>query len=526
MKLPNLTELFKKNFLSLFLLFCVIILVLFIYDFPVIFAFFYTPKGFVFLGQNSYFEPWDYNLYVSAIHFGQWGGILLPNQYTSFPNNPILLYPLLTLVGFIFKTVSPFLLFFLGNITSGIILLIVFYILIRKLGFSSNTSLIALLTISLGGGIGFLSGKSFNSADLTSSLVTFYSTFEKMHEAVGVLFFTLALVSFFLFTVNKEKLRQVIFILIFLIGSIFIYPYTILPFFIITGVFVLVYRKGKINFFDSKVFAILLTPAILEVFFLFKELSSNLTFAGISAHIIISIIPLFLGYGILVPLFLYQIFFLPKTPIKIFLSIWFITVFLLGVFPIGPGRVFLRGSFFPITLVSILTLIELIKKFRLNKYVIFAIFIFFLTGTSVFIFLNQINSSNANNSWVYMPANDFKVFNYLTNNTPPNSAVLTLSLLSNQIPAFTKNRVFYGNPTQSRYFNIDRQISIVFFLGQLNQKDEKNFLVQNNISYILIGETEKNLRKQYAKKGDSFSKIINSFQKVFQSDNISLYKVQ
>jgi hypothetical protein len=477
------------------------------------------------LGQHTYFDPWDYNLYVSVIHYGQWGGVLLANQYTSVPNKPVLLYPLLTILGFLFKTVNPFFLFFLGNILSGIILLIVFFNQIKKLGFSPNISLIALLTICLGGGVGFLGGKNFNSADITSSLVTFYTTFEKMHEAIGVIFFTLALTSFFLFITHTTRLKPIVPTLIFLLGSIFIYPYTILPFFIITGVFILVNKKGRIDLFDCKVFAILFVPAIVEVFLLFEELASNSTFAGITAHIIISVIPLLLGYGILIPIFLYQLFFLPRTPIKIFLSVWFITIFLLGILPVGPGRVFLRGSFFPLTLVSIVTVIDLIKRFNLNKYLAWGFFIFFLIGTSISIFFRQINPSTINNAWVYMPANDFQVFNYLNSNTIPSSSIVTLSLMSNQIPAFTKNSVFFGHPTQSRDFTFNRQVTIAFFLGKLSKKDERNFLTYNNISYIVIGETEKNLRKQYPTTGDSFSTIIKSSQKVFQGKNISLYKV-
>jgi len=513
--------------IDLFLFIVVAVVIIFIYHFPDLLPLFVTPKGLIYLGHIPYFDPWDTNLYVSAIHYGQWGGVLLANQYTSMPNNPILLYPFLTIIGFIFKSISPFLLFHISNIFGGIILLIGMFCLLQKLGFSSLLALFALFTISLGGGFGFLGWGRFPSGDITMSLFTFYSAFQKAHEAIGVLSFTGALVLFYFFVINKEETIKIFPIMLLLLVSVFIYPYTVVCFFLITGLFLFLYRKGgSIEERDYVHIALLAIPSVAVVLLLAYQIFSNPSFADIGNHIPLAFFPLLAGYGILLPLFLYQLFFLPKTALRIFFSVWFIVVFTLGILPIGPGKVFLRGSFFPITVICIVSLNEIVKNMKRIKYVAFILFGIFLVGSSMYIFCNRIGMVYARSNWMYMSVSDFGVFDYLKKNTLPDSSIFSLITLGSQIPAFTENRVYLGHTMQTPQAADKQATVIAFFIGEGSVAQEKEMLRQNNISYVLLGKNEESLYKKYAKKENSLYATLDSFQKVFQSQNISLYKVQ
>lgn len=145
-----------NNIVSMLILVVIIIFILFIYHYPDYYAAITTPNGMVYLGQNSYFDPWDINFYVSSIHYGQRAGIFLPNLYASMNNQPVLLFPLLTVMGFIHKTINPFILFHIYSIITGAILIVDLFFIIKKLGFSTRITLYSILTICLGGGIRIL----------------------------------------------------------------------------------------------------------------------------------------------------------------------------------------------------------------------------------------------------------------------------------------------------------------------------------------------------------------------------------
>ena len=98
-------------FKQLLLIILASIIFIFINHFPNYYAWKNTPEGFTFSGQASWFDPWDINVYVSAINWGQSHGFLMQNVYTSQPNKPIFYYPLYTLLGIVFPNTDVFILF-------------------------------------------------------------------------------------------------------------------------------------------------------------------------------------------------------------------------------------------------------------------------------------------------------------------------------------------------------------------------------------------------------------------------------
>jgi len=64
----------------------------------------------------------------------------------------------------------------------------------------------------------------------------------------------------------------------------------------------------------------------------------------------------FRGYGILLPVFRVQLFFMKKTSFVRYLSWWIISALILAFVPFGPGKIFLRELFFPLIPVDVLQL--------------------------------------------------------------------------------------------------------------------------------------------------------------------------
>src|SRR3989344_1817351 len=131
-------------------------IVIFLNSFPNYCAFINTPKDMIFSGQASWFDPWDINLYVSVVNWGQHHGILLSNTYTSIENKAILFYPLYAVFGSIFPNADPYLLFHLLAIFMGLIVMFILWQSIKVFLTTGKIQFIALLLIALGGGAGWL----------------------------------------------------------------------------------------------------------------------------------------------------------------------------------------------------------------------------------------------------------------------------------------------------------------------------------------------------------------------------------
>src|ERR1700722_9209460 len=120
----------KHSQLSLLTLLCLVITL--IYRSPDVIAYITTPPGMIFLGQNSWFDPQDITIYASVIHYAQSGHFLLPNLWTAMPNQSILIFPLEQILGYFFRSVNPYFLFWITSIICGILLIICMFRLVRK----------------------------------------------------------------------------------------------------------------------------------------------------------------------------------------------------------------------------------------------------------------------------------------------------------------------------------------------------------------------------------------------------------
>lgn len=513
----------NKFYWSLLLL--IILFILFIYHYPDIFALYHVPSGMVYLSQNSYFDPWDVNLYVSAIRYGQHAGIALPNLYTTTPNLPVYIYSVLTTLGMIFKTADPFLVFHWAAVATGILLIFGMFWGIVSLGFSYLKSMLLVYVVSLAGGFGFL-GNSLSSADISSSAFTFYSTFQKPHEALGVLGYIISLILFYRLCIDKEiSYVKLFFLVCFLSISVFIYPYFLISYFLTAGLFsfYLFRTKGK------KLFGILMIatlPAFIISLFSYTQFLINPTFGNVGINLGLNIFSVFLGYGILIPVFVYYLFFIPKTKLGVFLSIWIFVTIILAFLPIGPGKIFFRGSFFPFCVVFVIAIDAFLKKKQSwNKYLVYGLFSILLMGTGFYIFYSRMTNSYSSNPWTYMSTEEFSVITYLNKNAKPGSGVLTYYMLSNQIPAFTNNRVFIGHHLQTPDESKKTNEAAYFIAGAGNIETKRNFLVKNNISYFVWGKKEEALYGKNINPENKIKELLGTLIPIYKNKGFVVYYI-
>ena len=495
--------------------------VLFIYQYPNIAPFSNVPNDYVYLGQNSYFDPWDVNLYVSAIRYGQNGELLLPNLYTSLPNQPVAIYSVLTSIGFMFKSVNPFLVFHVSSLATGVILLIGMFFLILKLKFSFYKALFLTFLISLSGGFGFLFQKT-QIADISNSAFTFYSTFQKAHEAIGVGGYLFAL-TFAYFFFEERKIQYVVISCASLLLTALIYPYFIAVFLLTTAFYYFFSGRKKGDFWIF----IISIPSILVAVFSAGQFLINPTFGNVGANLSTDIVQFLLGYGVLIPLFVYLLFQKKRSNLTIFLSLWFLVTFFLSLVPFGPGKIFLRGSFFPLVILGLLSLELLVRKYKkLDPAVFYTVFVVFLVGTSFFIFYSRISNSYTKNPWTYMDMKDYRIFETLNRYTQKDSTVLTFYRLSNQIPAFTHNRVYFGHFLQTPDADSTLRQAATFVGDNGLIEDKRKFIKSKNVNFIIWGDEEKALLTSKNNKNNEVVKYLESIEKIGDAGQFEIYKTK
>lgn len=528
----------------------IVIFPVFLNLFPNYYAFINTPNNMVFLGQASWFDPWDINIYVSSIHSGQINGFLLPNLYTSMPNKPIFMYPLYTFFGLIFNNLDPFFIFHFAAILTGIILVLSIFYLSKYFLKTITERSLATLAICFGGGLGFLVYPNFQSADLTMTAFTFQSAFQRPHEAIGLISYLFSLVLFADLIIHQKKLtlKKYLFLICLLLIAFLFYPYYLLSFFVIFGIYLFLQNQGKINFSLYKDFIYLLIPGIFFVLFLSNQLSSNETFKGVQTQNLPTpdLFSLILGYGILIPLFLHQLFKVKKDKKITFLNIWFVASFLLAFIPLGFSRFYLRGLFFPLVILAIFALKKLAvhgchselseesqkdpsvvslsqddirRKANVSYLLLFITFVLILIPSQIKITVDRINEATKNNQWYYFSKHEYRGLEFLNNISNKNDAVLSSYQLGNIIPTFTHNTVYFGHLLQTPNSNEKLYYLSLFYQGRFSRKDANKFLKSNNISYIMFGKEEKEI-------GGNIQKSYPFLIPVFQTKNITIFKVK
>lgn len=503
----------KKNLV----VFLISLLPVFLNTFPNYYAYIHTPNNMVFSGQASWFDPWDINIYVSSLKSGQTNGFLLSNLYTTIPNQPILMYPLYTILGIIFKNIPPFFIFHLFAAIFGFILVFGIFHLLKYFVEKNIERFLALIAICLGTGLGFFYPR-INSPDASMTSFTFQSAFQRPHEAIAVLFYLAALVFFF----RKKIFTTSLFLLI----TVFFYPFYLLSFALICSLYLFIKNKSELKFANYLPLFYILIPSLVTNLFISSQISSNGTFQSVLSQNLPTPNPLLLlsGYGIITLLILYSLLFIKKNEKTLFLLTWFVASFILSFTPFGFSRFFLRGLFFPTVILSVLAINDLTKKIKVNYFIFYILFFILILPANLKIFSERITATKSNNPWYYLSKSEFEGIKFLNAKTDNKSGVLTLYNLGNLIPAFSHNTVYFGHFLQTPDANNKLQNAYLFYSNQFPEEKAREFIKQNHVKYIFYGKEEK-ATKTYSKiKNDKLN--YQFLFPVFQNSEIKIYSLK
>lgn len=476
------------------------IITLFSSLYPHYYAYKNTPDGYTFSGQASWFDPWDINVYVSAINWGQNQGFLMENVYDSNSNKPIFYYPLYTLTGSLFKNISPFIIFYGLSTITALILVVTLIFFTKKIYKDNSTVFVATLTLLFAGGLGFLTYPYHDSLDSSMTSFSFHSAIQRPHEGLAVSAYIFLLMSqyhYFFQSNNKGQKKWLFSLFFFLLVTLIFYPYYLLSF-ILIGSFLFLCNSIKLNKEKAIIWFGLLIIGTTEVLLMQKNLSSNESFAGVVKQKLSNptISSLFFGYGLLLIPFLCNLFRFNKlNNLQRYFIFWTGVSLTLSFLPLGFARFFLRSALFPLVVLTIDLLKELANKFNQESsrklFLSLLLTLFVITSmTSLNIFFKRIIETKTSNPWYFINDDDYKIIEYLKNSSQPLDGVLSSYYLGNLIPAYSNNRVFLGHSLQTPDFTNKTLLAEQFFSCSLNEEEVKQLLSSSNIKYVITSNSQ------------------------------------
>lgn len=499
-----------------------VILVQFLVHWPDFYRQQNTPPDFWYTGQVSWFDPWDLNVYFSAIGWGKRGGFLFENLYDTQSTQKMAIYGFYILMGMATKSLnlSNAATFHLGDILLSSFLAAVVWWFVGIFFKDRAEKIITFILIFIGGGLGWLFFPRIILPDLGQPGFNLASALRRPHEVASLSFFLLTLGSFWRGAIDQQK-KFLVLAGAALFFALYFHPYSALSLGVILLSFDLYQwiKTGSLVFWRA--YLIFGLVGVLYYLLIGRGLINNPGFAGLIGQIQYSPSPLMavLGWGILSPL-LFVGLITPSPERKVlFLKAWFVGHFAVIYLPFGFQKLLIRGLWTAVSLLTVRGLRKLCLKLNWNFIGVAALFLVFTSFSTLSMSYQRIVEPPTNR-WIYLTSGEGEIIDYLKTHGEDEEGVLASYRLANIIPANTQKRVWAGHTFQSPNFD-ERLLEVNrFFTGEMKDLEAKAFLQKIKAAWVFWGPDEKAL-------GD-LTKIPNQnlLELVLETKTASLFKVR
>ncbi len=499
-----------------------------------ILGYFYANSDYTFIGDR-------YSNYI--LEDIREGNLLQKNLYTTENHPGFMIKPSLLLWGLIGKNipVDNFFLILLAKL--GYLLL--FMIALKKyIFFYGNKHIYKwfVLIIGASSGLGIIF-KNFipNSIDLWMPQVNFFQT---MANYPGYLFcVVLLLTSFNLFLNNYRKAAKSKLLLISFLSSLILLeqPFVYLTF-ILTIIMSIVFNesnlKERLKALAGKSM-ILIFPGIIAILYIglfikwpvligmVFQLNSNTN----------SLLSYLSGYGIISFFTGYYLLHnrLQKQNIFYKLNVSWITIGMFLIFlPVNLQYYSILGLFIPVSILGYEILMVKIKYLAVKigrmhiflrkipaDLIVFSLSVF-LGITNIYLIRNQLaDLRDHKNSLNFINNDDKKAMNWLKRNKTGSMIILSDAIYSPILPVFTQSLVYFGlNFIDLATINYGVKANhVINFFFKDTDRQRKEFLKTNNISYLFIGTKNKDTEDYIIWESKKY------LQKVYDAGGAKIFKV-
>ncbi len=516
--------------------------------------------GWIIAGTHHYFmadNPLgsaDTNVYFSFMKQAEQGKVFAENLFTSEPQRGSLLHPLWLLLGWVaglFRLSIPFV-YHAARVVLGIVFLVMVYRIIAALFADTRSRLIALVLLAFSSGIGtFFSIGDWNNYSVLLLLlpadqwVSESNTFLTLMHSPLFILSQILLVSIVWSLVRDRDARQNPFwlgCLVFLLGLV--HPYDLVTVVAVAVALILVRAFAKdstqtMEVLRHSIWRIALVglfaiPPIIYYYLAGKSEPAiglwsrqNVTESPLPHSYII-------GYGAILVFAVagFVAWRKSKNTGKLLVLAWTVTNIVLLYLPVQINRRFSNGLHIPLVLLATvgITILwgwaekKLTSHLALHHASIAALgwtigIALFFSNTVLLAKALFVESHPADTS-IYALRSTIAAMDWLEKNAPRESVVMSGFLDGNLLPARTGLRVYVGHGHQT--INWGQKVSFVtqkFFRASYTNADRRQFLINNNIAYLLYGPDEKSL-------GNFQPQSVPYLVPVFSDGDVSVYRVE
>lgn len=468
---------------------------------PDLLKFLTPPRDKWYVGHASWFDPWDINVYASAIGWGKRDGLLLENPYDSQSNQKMLVHTFYSLIG---KITSPLnlpniLTFHLAGVVTSSFLVMVVWWLLSIFFQKERAKKLSFVLLLLGGGLGWLFFPFLFSPDITVPGFTLANALRRPHEAISLSLFLITISSFWQGTIQPKKE-------LLLLGTassclmLFFHAYSLLTLGIILLSFGFYWWKKTNSLAFWKPFLITVLEAGIYYFLVARPLLTNPSFSGMGSLVRFSLFPsifkspnpilAIIGWGLLFPFIIIAFRIKKKDYPLTFLKIWFVSHWLVIYFPLDFQKLMLRGLWVPAVILAIKGLEEMAQEKKYHYHFLATLLLIFALPYN-FLMNAPRTIGTLNYRWCYLTKQEGEIIDYLKTHGEDGESVLASYRVSNLIPAHTSKRVWAGHGAFTPQFQ-DRLVEIErFFKGDMEEPEVKSFLEKTKANWVFWGPDEK-----------------------------------
>lgn len=523
---------------------------------PYLYGFFVTPEGTTYNGLHA-LSPGDVPVYYSYINQVKGGEWLVKDLFTTESQNFGTFNVWWSGVGLgakIFNLSAP-LAFQLSRILLIPVFFVVAYLFLAYFFKEILRRKVALLFLAFSSGVGFYFAGPVSLLDLSDSVtyrwpidlwiteaITFNVLFHSSHFIASITL-TLLIFLLFLFAFDKNKLSYAIWAGVLSFFYFNFHPYYLPVIFGVPALYLFILMLEQKKFLWNQVGYLILAflislPSI--VYHVWLIVSSPVV-AQRALQNVTTISPLIfviIGYGFLWLGLIVGLYFLVKSGKMrgkyIFLLFWLgLNIFLIYS-PLPFHSRYTQGIHIVLVIFTVMGAFDLFeylkkklpyKKFDFwvnNPSLMFVIFvmlfmttIFFAIGSDAYMFGQGQNKKIQ--SIFYLPNDFISTAKYLSQQ-PRGQVVLAADIPAKFIPSLSGQSVFAAHAHETLFYQSKIIYVLMFYADNEDSNFKKNFLVDNNIDYILFSEYEKEL-------GNFDPSLVDFLELVVDLPKAKLYQV-
>jgi len=470
----------------------------------------------------------DYYSYLAKMNQGAHGAWLFTLPYTSEPQPGLPIYSFYLLLGriagqnHIWQVIG----FHTARIILSFVYIPILYIFISEYISEIQPRRLALVLITLGGGLGWVVLPLMNDKSLISAPLEFYSP-EAFSFLMSMTFphllFARALMLGGIIAFIRGKYFLCGFLLLILS---FLQPLAVVVvwFVIATNLVIRVLMAKSreqmlvLSKFASKSMLIFLISFPLVLYIGYQFIYHPLYRQWNLQNNLVSPSPIYYGlaYGIyLIPAFFGMKNLKFSNPnLWLFTLAWFIVVPIMLYFPYSVQRRSVEGFQIPL---SILTAIGLYSSLSKYKRWLIPLVLFLTLPSTLLLWLGSHIVVLDKQEPIFRPASQIDAFEYLDRIVEPNSIVLSSFSTGNELPAYAPVIAYIGHNVETIRIGEKRVLVQDFFSGKMSDNEQREFLRINNIDFIILGPNE-------YESGTEDLSIDTLLSKVFDNGKYKIFK--